>query len=285
MIYVSSAAIRTESLVKTVEELAKNGFTNIELTAGNKLTDNWLENLMELKDKYGLNYLCHNYFPVPDEPFVLNLASQNSQTYNLSLNLARKAYAISQQLGAKKYALHAGFRIDIPVSQIGQKIEAIELNPDDKAWARFTDGVSTLYKEFEEVDLYVENNVFSAPNAESYRNQNPFYVTDSKGWNRLKTAHSKARLLLDVAHLKVSCQTLNLNFEKELEQLALQTNYIHLSDNDGKTDSNKGFDTSCQWLRQLSELELNKNNIYTIEVYGALADIDKAYNSTEKLLQ
>ena len=38
--------------------------------------------LLELKDKYNLNYQCHNYFPPPQQDFVLNLASLNDDTFN-----------------------------------------------------------------------------------------------------------------------------------------------------------------------------------------------------------
>ena len=76
MIYISTSCIKNNKKIKTsVEELAINGFSNIELSGGTEPYDQMEYDLLELKDKYNLNYRCHNYFPPPIEPFVLNLAS------------------------------------------------------------------------------------------------------------------------------------------------------------------------------------------------------------------
>ena len=284
MIYVSSAAIRRESLTQAVKELAEYGLQNIELTAGNALSENWLEELLELKAKYQLNYLCHNYFPVPKNPFVLNLASLDETTHTNSVQLAKKAIEVSKQLGGTKYAIHAGFRIDIPVSQIGKKIEKIDFYNEKKCWQKFTETVNALYSETDGVELFIENNVLSKPNFESYEGVNPFYVTDENSWNLLKSVVPKTNLLLDVAHLKVSCNTLNLDFEKQLSSLAVQTNYIHLSDNDGLTDSNMPITENTMWLEHLKDLNLSKSYTYTVEVYGELSAIRASVNRVEKKL-
>ena len=47
--------------------------------------------------------------------------------------------------------------------------------------------------------------------------------------------------MLDIAHLKVSCNTLKKDFKKESDYLLDQTDYIHLSGNDGMEDSNKSL--------------------------------------------
>lgn len=284
MIYVSSAAIRSISLSQSVKTLAESGFTNIELTAGNTLTENWLDELLELKAKYRLNFLCHNYFPVPASPFVLNLASLNTKIQAKSIALAERALDTSRKLGGDKYAIHAGFRIDVPVAQIGKKIERIDFYDEVACWNQFIDSTNKLYSKFTDVELYIENNVFSAPNAESYDGQNPFFVTDLNSWEVLKKATPKAQLLLDVAHLKVSCQTLGLNFLDQLNALATQTDYIHLSDNNAMTDSNQIIGKNCVWLKQMQELNLPKDNTYTIEVYGDLNAIKQSYNLVEKAL-
>ena len=284
MIYVSSAAIRRESLTLAVKELAEHGLLNIELTAGNALSENWLEELLELKAKYKLNYLCHNYFPVPKNPFVLNLASLDETTHTNSVQLAKRAIEVSKQLGGTKYAIHAGFRIDIPVSQIGKKIEKIDFYNEEKCWQKFTETVNALYAETDGVELFIENNVLSKPNFESYEGVNPFYVTDENSWNSLKSAVPKSNLLLDVAHLKVSCNTLGLDFEKQLSSMAVQTNYIHLSDNDGLTDSNLPITENTMWLEQLKELNLSDNIVYTLEIYSKVNQILEVRDLVEKKL-
>jgi len=78
--------------------------------------------LLELKDRYNLNYRCHNYFPPPKQPFVLNLASLNDETFQMSFDHLKKVIALSNRLGADKFAFHAGFFIDIKLNEIGKKL-------------------------------------------------------------------------------------------------------------------------------------------------------------------
>lgn len=278
MIYISSAAVRRPTLIHAVKQLAENGFKCIELTAGNSLTKNWLLDLLELKEKYNLSYLCHNYFPVPEKPFVLNLASLDDETYTRSIALTKEALEVSRVLGGSKYAVHAGFRIDIPVSQIGKKIEKIDFNDELTSWERFVKSVDGFFNLPSSIERYIENNVLSAANYTSYQGKNPFYVTDKASWFQLKNEVPEAQLLLDVAHLKVSCHSLGLKFEDELRTLALSTNYIHLSDNDGLSDSNQAISKNTNWLSLMKELPLSKENIYTLEVYGGIDVLRSSYD-------
>ena len=86
MIYVSSACVRSKIIKNSVEILALNGVNNIELTGGTKFYDNIELDILELKEKYNLNLLLHNYFPPPNTPFMLNLASLDNDIYKKSKN-------------------------------------------------------------------------------------------------------------------------------------------------------------------------------------------------------
>ena len=55
-------------------------------------------------------------------------------------------------------------------------------------------------------------------------------------------------LLVDVAHLKVSANSLGLDYFGELEKLFQLADYVHLSDNDGYSDQNNGFNKNSSNL-------------------------------------
>ena len=61
MIFVSSSCVKHKSIKESVQDLAKNGFKNIELSGGTKYYENLEKDLLELKYKYNLSYRCHNY--------------------------------------------------------------------------------------------------------------------------------------------------------------------------------------------------------------------------------
>ncbi|MCG7489652.1 sugar phosphate isomerase/epimerase [Vibrio sp. Of14-4] len=283
MIYISSSCVKNDSIKNSVSQLANAGFKNIELSGGTELYDGFELDLLELRDKYKLNYLCHNYFPPPKEHFVLNLASLSDEIFDKSIEHLTKSIQLSQRLGAKKFGFHAGFFIDIKVKEIGKKISKDKLFDKEQSIMRFKQGYKRLLEYSDGVDLYIENNVFSSTNHITYKGENIFMLTESKEFNVLNS-EMKFNLLLDVAHLKVSAKTLGLNFEEEFSLLFPKSSYIHLSDNDGFHDLNlaikKDSDLSCL-LKKFD----TKNKDFTLEVYESIDKIKETYDLIQGVVE
>ncbi|GHA85054.1 hypothetical protein GCM10009069_05210 [Algimonas arctica] len=64
-------------------------------------------------------------------------------------------------------------------------------------------------------------------------------------------------MLIDVAHMNVSCQSLKLDREAFTEMVAPFTKALHLSDNDGFRDSNEPFDRSSWIVETLGAFEVD----------------------------
>jgi len=284
MIYISTSCVKNTKIEDSVEELATNGFKNIELSGGTEYYDNFEYVLLDLKDKYNLNYRCHNYFPPPKNPFVLNLASLSDETFQMSSNHLEKVIALSNRLGADKFAFHAGFFIDIKLNEIGKKLSRDSLFDEVESINRFCNAFKLLQKKAEEngISLYIENNVFSKTNAETYNGENPFMMTN---FNEYKTLKEKIdfNLLLDVAHLKVSAKTLNLNWRDEFENMINASNYIHISDNDGLHDLNNQVRRSSDLWSMLSNSDTT-NKDFTLEIYDGMSSIKSSYKSLESAI-
>ena len=210
MIYISSSCVKNKTIKESVQELVDSGFKNIELSGGTEYYDGFEDDLLKLKKKYNLNYICHNYFPPPKEHFVLNLASLDDEVYDKTFEHLTNAIELSKKLGARKFGFHSGFFIDIKVSEIGKKISKVNLFDKSKSIQRFCDGVKKLQSLSGDLELYIENNVFSSTNAKTYENDNLFMLTNSSEYQELKNMIN-FNLLLDVAHLKVSSKTLELD--------------------------------------------------------------------------
>jgi sugar phosphate isomerase/epimerase len=274
MIFVSSSSVKSAKIVESVRVLVHHGFRNIELSGGTDHYPGFEKELLQIKNEYGLNYLLHNYFPPPKEHFVLNLASLDDEVYNKSINHCKAALDLSQVLGAKKYAVHAGFLIDPKVNELGQKIGHQKPYNRQIALERFAKTYQLLKDYAPYVDLYVENNVFSLPNKQSF-GFNPFLFTDYRSYMDLGNLVD-FNVLLDWAHLKVSCNTLCLSFEDEVNKLAPISNYYHLSDNNGEIDSNKSIDENSYIYHRLKDYLLPKKDI-TLEVYDGIDAVKKSY--------
>ena len=275
MIYISTSCVKHNKIKDSVEELAENGFQNIELSGGTEYYENFENDLIVLKDKYKLNYRCHNYFPPPKKPFVLNLASLNDETFQMSFDHLKNVVALSSRLGADKFAFHAGFFIDIKISEIGKKLSRDNLFDEKKSVDRFCGAYDIVKEQAKNVSLFIENNVFSKTNAETYDGENPFMMTN---FNEYKSLKEKIdfNLLLDVAHLKVSAKTLGLNWESEFENMMSVSSYIHVSDNDSFHDLNSQLTKNSSLLSMLKQSD-TKNKDFTLEIYDEMNAIKKSY--------
>ncbi len=271
MIYVSSSCLKYENIKDSVEELAQSGFKSIELSGGTEYYQGYQESLLELKNKYNLNYLLHNYFPPSKKNFILNLASLNDEIYQETLEHYEKAILLSRKLDSKKFGLHAGFFMDFNTKEIGGNISLTELYDKDKAIRRFCEGYDYLKEKTGDIELYIENNVISESNAKTFQGQNPFMLTDYNGYEELKSLID-FKLLLDIAHLNVSANSLGLDFAEQLKKMISISDYIHLSDNNGRHDQNRCFSDDSDILHILKDFNFNDKTV-TLETNGGISDI------------
>ncbi|GAB1536512.1 hypothetical protein ADMFC3_21430 [Geovibrio sp. ADMFC3] len=282
MIYVSSSCVYCSKIGDSVEELASKGFRNIELSGGTEYYDGFEQDLLELKDKYNLNYLCHNYFPPPKEHFVLNLASLDDGIFNKSIEHLKKAVSLSAILGASKFGFHAGFFIDINTAEIGRKISRKAINNAEKALHRFIEGYNEILNYSKGVKLYLENNVFSGANYATYEGENIFMLCCSEAYHELSKKIS-FNLLLDVAHLKVSSQTLGLDFNEELNNMLTLSDYVHVSSNDGVSDLNLSLVKDPVLIDMLKKHGIGGKDV-TLEIYEDIGSLKDSYDVLKELV-
>ena len=275
MIFVSSCSVKSKYIKDSIIQLAENGIKNIELTGGTNYYDDYLNDIIELKEKYNLNYQVHNYFPPPAEHFMLNLASLDKNMYQNSIQLCRSAIDICKKIGCDKYGVHAGFLIDFSANEAGKKIKYRKLYDREEALNKFANAIQELNEYAgKEVKIYIENNVLSKTNADTYQGRNPFFLTDKNTYKEL-SERARFNLLLDLAHLKVSTNSLNLNFQDEVRHLIQFTDYLHISDNDGMHDQNFDINSDSEMFGLLKKLNLSNKTI-TLEVYNGIDSIKRS---------
>jgi len=275
-VFVSSSCIRAEKIVDSVRILSDAGFDCIELSGGTQPYDSMEEELIALQHERSLKFRPHNYFPPPTSPFVLNLASESEAVQQQSLDLIREALRIGSRLGACAYGFHAGFYMDISTTQIGKKIHTSRLNSPIESKRRFIKNVKKLSEWSSDINLYIENNVFSFSNSKSFPDQIPFMLLSFEDYKDLRE-ELNFDLLLDVAHLKVSCQTLGLDFREEFFNLIQVSDYLHISDNDGLHDTNGPIRRNSELVSLLKENGLAGKTL-TLEIYSGLEDLRFAYD-------
>ena len=253
-----------KSALDVAEYFLSNSITNIELSGG-IYDPKTFDRILDLQSK-GANFLTHNYFPVPKESFVLNLASQNSEILNKSIDFLTKSIIFSKNIGSKIFAVHAGFLVDPSPNEIGKSFNKQGVTKKSLALEIFLESITKLYEISEqyEIQLYVENNVISKSNFEIF-GEDIFLMTTFNDFHFfINEFKNRVRLLLDIGHLKVSCETHGLDKLDQLDQSNKIASGYHLHDNFGFNDDHLIFDIETSWFAK----NLKRNmDFVTLEVH------------------
>ncbi len=282
MIYVSSSCVQAKYIWDGVEELALAGFKNIELSGGTDRSALMIEKLLTLRDKFNLRFRCHNYFPPPQQHFVMNLASESQDIQASTRRLIDEALEFSAIVGGSEYGFHAGFLTDITTKEIGKQVAGRRLSDRSLACGRFVSQVEALQSGDSDIKLYIENNVVSKNNYANFENKNPFLLTLSADFLELSELVA-FNLLLDVAHLYVSANTLGATFLSEYLFLVEKSDYLHVSDNDGRADQNRKLREGSDIYCALSQTCLKEKTI-TLEVNDDIAGLEDTYQMIDQMI-
>jgi sugar phosphate isomerase/epimerase len=264
-VFVSSGAFGQQRLGGVLCAARAWGVSNLELSGGLRWAPG-IEHL--LKGASGFEFLIHNYFPPPVLPFVLNLASDNPSTLRKSLAQCKVAIDLCVDLKSPYFSVHAGFAANVKPEHLGSRIPAEHRVDKWKSAAIFEKSIRSLidYASPQGVTLLVENNVVTTSNLINGYNDMLLLATSEELIDFAKRMNSNHfGLLIDVGHVNVTSRTLEVDRLRFLEDVVPWTRGIHLSDNDGLTDSNLPF-TRSAWF--VGSLKSCFPDFVVIEAYG-----------------
>lgn len=266
MIYLSTGGFSDKTFVQAASLFDPELVRGLELSAGL-----YTENLESELEAIGHTFevTLHNYFPAPRIPFVFNLASCDPDIHKQSMDHAKYAIDLTKRISGKYFSFHAGYLIDPDVSELGKKIGKKKINNRADGLSQFLYSIKDLSKYAAERDvmLLIENNVLSAANFKSF-DCNPLQMTEPAETARIfSEVDQNVKLLVDVAHLKVSARTLGFDPVRYLDEFAPITRAYHISDNNGLEDSNEPFRADSWFLPHIrKDLDYYSLEIYSKEV-------------------
>lgn len=268
-IYISTGLSKKIETTKLIKKLSYNKINDLELSGG-LYEKNIIKKLKKIRN---VNLLFHNYFPVPQKPFIINLASKDMKIYKKSFDHLKKAIFNTSKLKLKYFSFHAGFLIDPNINDFGKTLSKQLINDRNEILNLFIKRLNYLsnYAKKKGVILLIENNVITKKNLNRF-GKNPFLMTRLNETKKIMmNTNSNVKLLIDVAHLKVSAKTLKFNPINYLSKLENWIEAYHLSDNNGQIDSNKNL-TSKSWFWKYLKadvkyctLELKDLSLYNIK--------------------
>jgi len=280
MIYISTACKKEKDLEKNLKYFERQGFCNIELSGNTEFNNNTVLILNKFKKK-NFKFLIHNYFPVPRKSFMLNLGSPNKVIENKSLKNCLASIKICKKLNIKKFSLHAPFLVDFNEKEAGKKIKSRKIFDKEETYLRFAKNLKILKKAAKnEVKLYVENNVLTIKNYLNFECQNPLTLTSYSDYLEMKKIVS-FKPLIDIAHLKVSSKTLGFDFNNEFNKFSTNTDFFHVSNNNGIEDQNLELKKNSIIYKMLKKIKSQKT--FSIEVYSGTNSWKNTYNILSKI--
>lgn len=280
-LYVSTAwsEVEDNNLENIIETYVKNGINNIELSGGVNYEENVINILIKLKEKYGLNYIIHNYFPPPKEDFILNIASEDRTNRNRSIKFIKDTIDLGEKIDAFQYTFHAGY--------------AKKMKLTDEKYFKPTKGKidwKQTYKYFyESIDIlkdYSKNkiklgieNLFPYDEKENYSIM--CTLEEIEEYLLKYKDDENIGLLIDLGHLNVAGHY--MDFNPETVSKYLLENYkdsifeFHISQNNGTEDSHDPISIdSCQ-LSLIKKYDI-KNIPIVLEGKNLTFDLVKRIN-------
>ena len=246
-IWMSSGAFKTSNLSEMLQTAKTLGLSNIELSSGLSHDPAAVELARHAAQDGFFRFMVHNYFPAPAAPFVLNIASLDPDGLMQSRAFAEAAIALADEFQAPYYSIHAGFAAALKPEHLGQpgRLASMLKPADIDREAAYEVMIETIRHLAEcaakrGMDLLIENNVIS-PLFLERMSINPLLLTEgeeiSAFFNDLQ--RDNVGLLLDLAHARVSASACSFSVYDMIEQVAPFVRCLHLSDNDGREDSNQ----------------------------------------------
>ena len=244
LVYLSTGLFKDNHLDSIIENCRKHSFNQIELSSGVKPSKNYRKIIDPLKDT--CNMLVHNYFPPPETPFVLNLASTDRETLNLSIAHCKRAIELCRDLNAPFYSVHAGFSVNLTPDLLGNPEKQVKLDQShlisrETAYEVFLDSIGLLNKYAKEnsIGLLVENNVVTPRHVAGGRGEMLLMVRAGELIKLMRDVSSEnLKVLLDVGHLNVSSTALGYSREEFFLEVKDYIGAYHLSENNGLEDQN-----------------------------------------------
>ncbi len=254
IVAVSTLAFGKMSKEK-IAELAKERDWTVEFSSGFPYDKDMIRFFTETETVR----LAHNYFPAPEIPFVMNLASTNPAVRDRSIAHCLQGLELTRIARASCFSAHAGFCIDPSPEQLGKPMDVNVPIDRGENWRLFTDAIDKVLLKASELGLsfLIENNVTAPFNLRS-DGQEALLCSTPYELVRLvqEIGASNFGLLLDTAHLKISSAALGFNANEAVGAIEPYINYIHHSDNDGSNDSNDSIADDywfLPWVRKFRD--------------------------------
>ena len=239
----------------------------------------------------GIRLTMHNYFPPPEEDFVLNTAASCARTREQCEQLLDGVRALAGASQSPVYGIHAGYLSDVQAPAASQKFEfGGDRVGYEEAETRAVAFMSERALQFERqrIRLLVEN-LFPFPDDDHSLCCAPDQIA-----RFLSQVPESVGLLLDLGHLNIAATLMGFDRDDGLDQLLARFGHrlfqVHLSHNDGTRDEHLAvmdgnWQLDALTRVQATDLGEGQERLFCLEARNSsVADIEASLRAVNGVL-
>ena len=192
-----------------------------------------------IKD-FPFDYLLHNYFPIPETSFVLNIASFDKDIRDKSFHHIIKAIDFCDDIGGNLYTFHPGFLTDPRGSNLSKRNYDFQWDENQIDNIDFIKAKELMYRTLDKVIPYAQSkDVPIAIETEgSLKKKDHLLMQKPEEYIDLMSNYknSEIGINLNIGHLNLAANAFHFNKKEFVDLISNYMVAMELSHNDGYED-------------------------------------------------
>lgn len=189
---------------------------------------------------FPFQYLVHNYFPIPKESFVLNIASIDPNIRYRSIQHIKNSIRFCEKIGAKLYTFHPGFLTDPVGANLSKKNYDFQWDNNQINGANYKKTKINMYLALDDVIKYAKSRKISiAIETEGSLNKRNHLIMqrpDEYEEFMKKYSPTDISINLNIGHLNLAAKAFQFKREDFVDLIKNYISAMELSHNDGIED-------------------------------------------------
>lgn len=192
-------------------------------------------------NNYDFQYLVHNYFPIPKDSFILNIASFNPGIRLRSIKHIKKAIDFCSEVGANLYTFHPGFLTDPDGANKSNNNYDFQWDEKQLQNTNYETAKKYMYYALDEAAKYAQSKKINiAIETEGSLNKKDHLLMQQPAEYEEFMANYSASNIginLNIGHLNLAANAFNFNRQNFVDLIHNYIVAMELSHNDGKEDN------------------------------------------------
>ena len=261
-LYISTTFINDGySLYDALKICDENKISSIEIGSNHLCEDDY-----SYISDFNMNFLIHNYFPVPKNSLVINIASLNAEIRKKSINQIKRSIKFCSDIGASLYTFHAGFISDPLGANKSKSNYDFQWDESQILNSKYEKATDLMYNSLDKIINYASSLKIPicVETQGSFGKKEHLLFQKPEEFDQFMDRYepSDIGLNLNIGHLYLSANAFNYNWKDLVDSISRYVLAMELSHNDGFEDQHLPL-ISEGWYWDLIN-DLRFKNIYKI---------------------